>query len=210
VRVAKISTTALAAVVLCGGCSTKSDQKIQPSSPAETPVVSANASDVQEAYAVYNALLRPPKSNKATSSGDSIVIEEHSSVEKLCFDPTGQSNPRLREAAKDYEARVSEPVLLAADKFNLGRSVEIISAIELNSIFADGAFAGWKKFRESYSGIQSYLEVSRLGFSADRKFAIVYSAVHCGPKCGAGGFVTLSRIGGVWRKNSDRLCSWIS
>jgi hypothetical protein len=207
---AEISTAALAVAVVCGGCTTKSDPKIQTSWPAETPVVSADANDAKDAYAVYNALLGKPKSGKATSPGDSIVIEEHTSVEKLCFDPASQSDPRLREAGKDYEARGPGPMILGADSFNLGGKVELISATELDSIFADGVFAGWKRFQESHPDIHGYLEVSRVGFSAGKKFAIVYSAVHCGPKCGAGGFITLFKSGGIWQKNADRLCSWIS
>jgi hypothetical protein len=54
------------------------------------------------------------------------------------------------------------------------------------------------------------IELSAVGLTADKNFAVVYSASHCGPKCAAGGIVTLSRNDGVWRKNGDRLCSWIS
>ena len=110
----------------------------------------------------------------------------------------------------DYNKQNSKPRLLKAEELRSGRKIELISSSDLDSLFADGRISGWKKFHEIHPDLQGFTGLSAVGFSADKNFAVVFSGRYCGPTCGAGGIVTLTRKNGVWHRNLDQLCSWIS
>jgi len=175
--------------------------------------------DDPDAYEVYDVLLggQPegaligglgPGTERASQGP--IAIESQTSGDKLCFDPATQTDSRMCEAATDYNEQNSRPRLLKAEKLRFGRKVELISLSDLDSTFADGIISGWKKFRNSHPDMQGYIGLLPVGLSADRNLAIVFLDRYCGTKCGAGGIVTLSKKNGIWRRNWDQLCSWIS
>ena len=200
-----------ALIFIASGCNLESGPKAKVFSQPATlrQESSARPDDVKEAYAVYDALLGNSSGGAAVSHG-SIVIADHTAIEKLCFDPATQLDPRLRAAGKNFLEQNTRERIIAADDFTIGRKVELISSTELDAIFSEGILQGWEKFRKSYPDVHGYVALSAVGFNADKSFAVVYSSSNCGPKCGAGAFVTLSKKAGFWRKNSDRLCSWIS
>lgn len=214
--------TALSALVaVCTGCHTNSGTTQQPSSPAKTslhPVVLETYDD-PDAYEVYNLLLGGPRPDALigkteqgtpTLSRAPIEIESQTGGDTLCFDPVAQPDSRLRQAATDYDEQNSKPRLLKAGELRIGQKIELISRSDLNSIFADGIISGWKKFRDIHPNVQGYTRLSAVGFSPDKNVAVVFLGRYCGPTCGAGGIVTLSRKNGIWRRNWDDFCSWIS
>lgn len=209
-----ISTAMLAIAVIFLGCRRSGDSTArrspQPREDARPPLSSTN--DGKDVYAVYDALLGGPSSDDSPASGEPIAIEDRTHVESLCsLGPAVTLLDRgLRSAAEDFAAQDSRPWPLQVDELRLGRKVESMSSKEIDDIFSAEGPSGWERFRKEYPDVHGYVELSAVGFNADRSFALVYSAVHCGPLCGAGGFVTLAKKKGVWRKNKDRLCSWIS
>jgi hypothetical protein len=181
------------------------------------------AYDDPDAYNVYNVLLGQsddmlipvPIGGKTKQKipevpREPIAIENLTGGDELCFDPATQTDSRMREAATDYNKQNSEHRLLKAEELRFGGKIELLSPSDLDSIFADGIISGWKKFREVHPEVRGYTDLSAVGFSADKNFAIVFSGRYCGPTCGSGGIVTLSRKNGIWRRNGDQLCSWIS
>lgn len=200
-----------ALICIACGCNRESGPTAQVSSqPATlTQESSARPDDVKDAYAVYDSLLGNSSGGAAVPHG-SIAIADHTAIVKLCFDPATQLDPRLEAAGKNFLEQNIRERTIAADDLTLGRKVELISSTELDAIFSEGILQGWEKFRKSYPAVHGYVTLSAVGFNADKSFAVVYSAAHCGPNCGAGAFITLSKKDGFWRKNSDRLCSWIS
>jgi hypothetical protein len=180
--------------------------------PAKGRTTSAQAAllpDDKDTYAVYDALLGVSSKDDASKSSDAITILNHTKIGVSCSDISMTIDPRRLTAGRDFSQQNSVERLLIPDSFKLSRKVNMVSSAELDRIFANGP-KGWPAFHTAYPGTHGYIELSAVGFSPGKNFAVVYSAVHCGPLCGAGGFVTLSKSGGVWRKDTDRLCSWIS
>ena len=180
--------------------------------PAKGQTTSAQTAlllDDKDTYAVYDALLGGTAKDDASKSGDALTILNHTKTGVSCSDISTTIDPRRLTAGRDFSQQNSVERLLNPDSFKFSRRVNMVSSAELDRIFTDGS-KGWQAFHTAYPGTHAYIELSAVGFAPGKKFAIVYSAVHCGPLCGAGGFVTLSKSGGVWRKATDRLCSWIS
>jgi hypothetical protein len=180
--------------------------------PAQEQTTSVQAVpflDEKETYAVYDALLGLASEGDASQSGGTITILNHTKTGVSCSDISMTIDPRRLAAGRDFSEQNSVERLLKPDSFKLSRKLKMISSAELDRIFANGT-KGWAAFHTAYPGTHGYIELSAVGFAPGQNFAVVYSAVHCGPLCGTGGFVTLSKRGGVWRRNTDRLCSWIS
>lgn len=180
---------------------------------SESPKLSEQAVSMngdRESYAVYDALLGGPSLGGVGAPSDPLVIKDRSRAEAVCSDISTAPDPRIRAAGKDFVSKNSIEWLLTPEAFNLGRKVQLVSSVELDRIFAKGVVQGWVEFNQNYHGIKGYVDLSAVGFSPDKNFAVVYSAAHCGPKCGAGGFVALVKKDGKWQRTKDRLCSWIS
>ena len=165
--------------------------------------------DDKESYAVYDALLGEPTTSESGPNRNPLAIQDHTKVGVSCSDLSMTIDLQVLTASHDFAQQNSVERLLKPGGFDVSRKVEIIPSAELNRIFADGA-KGWMEFRSTYPAAHGYIQLSAVGFSPGKNFAVVYSAVHCGPLCGAGGFTTLSKSGGVWRKNPGRRCGWIS
>jgi hypothetical protein len=63
---------------------------------------------------------------------------------------------------------------------------------------------------QEYKGLfTSYQVISNPAFTADGRYAIVYSATHCGIECGGGGLVFLKKTNGKWEKIAY-IMLWVS
>jgi hypothetical protein len=202
----------LVSALLCPTVGCNRGGGFQTQSPSREQTTSAQTAlslNEKETYAVYDALLGVPSKGDGTQTSDAIMILNHTKIGVSCSDLSMTIDPRRFAAGRDFDQQNSVERLLEPDSFELNRKVNMISSAELDRIFADGA-KGWPTFHAVYPGMHSYIELSAVGFAPGKNFAVVYSAVHCGPLCGTGGFITLSKVDGVWRKNTNRLCSWIS
>jgi hypothetical protein len=164
----------------------------------------------RDTYAVYDAILGSPASGAEKKSSSTVAVKDRTRIGVVCSDFSTTLDPQLRAAGEDFVKQNSTERTLIVGTFGLGRKIEVISSVELDRIFSEGTLQGWAKFHQNYPEVHGYVDLSAVGFNADKSFAVVYSGIHCGPKCGTGGFVTLSKKDGVWRRNQDRLCSWIS
>ena len=183
----------------CGQDASQTRPPLVRQAPSAQP---ANPDDGRETYAVYNALLG--------GSSTPVVIRDQTRAGVTCDDFSSSNDPRLRAAGEDFAKKNGAEHPLNTSAFTLGRKVEMVSSAELDQDFSKGISQGWAAFHERHPQAHGYIDLSAVGFNADKTFAVVYSGGHCGGLCGAGGFATLSKKNGKWQKNSDRLCSWIS
>ncbi|MGC2721686.1 MAG: hypothetical protein WA209_19025 [Candidatus Acidiferrales bacterium] len=73
----------------------------------------------------------------------------------------------------------------------------LVAEADYEAIFKHGG--GWKDYYKKYPGAQGFVTLSRAGFSADGKQALLYLANHCGGKCGAGTYAVLEKVGSSWK-----------
>ncbi|MBB4638295.1 hypothetical protein [Longimicrobium terrae] len=58
---------------------------------------------------------------------------------------------------------------------------------------------GSPAFGKAFPAPGSYVRFSPVGFDRERRHALVFISFSCGPRCGTGDFVFLSRHGSQWR-----------
>ena len=180
----------------------------QSASRSKAPALNASQPyDDPDAYEVYAALF---KESYGRGLAPIAIQSETESRRPLCSDAGSSSDPRFVEAIRDYSRQNGNPRFLKAEALKFGDQVRLISPDELKPIFAKGPIAGWKTFYKTYTGTSGLGTLSAVGFSNDRRFALVYSSGSCGSLCGAGGFTTLTKKNGAWQRTQDHLCEWIS
>jgi hypothetical protein len=144
-----------------------------------------------EAYEVYSAILRPWQVVKAKS----LVIRSETKGYKMCLRPDGESEKIIGQAISQY-------VKLNEKNWLLKRGLRIKKPYEL---------APFDKLRSALNS-RGWIELSAVGFNADKTVAVVYMGHHCGGLCGGGGFHVLQKKGGKWApltwKGSS--CAWES
>lgn len=92
-------------------------------------------------------------------------------------------------------------------RFQLSLPYELVDKGEIDAIFENNGW--WTDYDKKYPDSQGFLAVSRIGFSADGKQAMLYSANSCGGKCGAGTYVVMGKVGDSWRVVKEIL-TWVS
>jgi hypothetical protein len=92
-------------------------------------------------------------------------------------------------------------------RFQLSLPYELVDKGEIDAIFENNGW--WTDYYKKYPDSQGFLAVSRIGFSADGKQAMLYSANGCGGKCGAGTYVVMEKVGASWRVAKEILM-WVS
>lgn len=92
-------------------------------------------------------------------------------------------------------------------QFQLSLPYELVDKGEIDAIFKNNGW--WTDYYKKYPDSQGFLAVSRIGFSADGKQAMLYSANGCGGKCGTGTYVVMAKVGGSWRVMKEILI-WVS
>jgi hypothetical protein len=167
----------------------------------------ANTYDDDEAYAVYSSIL--PDTNP-------LVVRESTTTYELCLRPLDdQSEKVLRPALDDYLKVNSKAWLLRPT--SRSRQYTILREEELKSTFSSGTEGvqsekAWKTFFQRHPSYQGWMEVSAVGFNADKTIAVVYVGYHCGEECGGGEFKALQKQDGKWQlltgKGRWNHCSW--
>ena len=180
--------------------------------PLQKPVrdAPAEAYRVPEAYEIYSQLLTGSRSQSEARPQKLIILHETVAPADMCLKPEGDSVPVLAPVIADFVGKNNRPWLLQ-EMFTMPRSYEFVSSAELDKFFEKGA-GGWKQFYERYPDSGGYLQVSAVGFNAEKTIAVVYTAHGCGGLCGGGGFSVLEKKDGKWQemKWNGSSCSWVS
>lgn len=111
-----------------------------------------------------------------------------------------------QEILDDFEAKNARSCPLG-DFFDLPAKVMFIGETENIKIFWKGFL--WLEFFAKYPFAQGIMELSRVGFNAEKNQALVYVGNQEDITAGAGYYVLLAKIDGVW-VIQDQVMSWIS
>jgi hypothetical protein len=87
--------------------------------------------------------------------------------------------------------------------------VRLVSNAMIHELFSNGPIEGWPRFLEEYSGYWGFFRSTQVGFNRSKDQALIYLTYSCGPLCGEGSYMFLSKSDGVWRRE-DKLRIWIS
>ncbi|HYH82911.1 MAG TPA: hypothetical protein VEX86_24165 [Longimicrobium sp.] len=187
----------LFAASVCAAC--------MPSSPPPAPVTAAAADELAVLALVVDSVL-------ADADERFVVIADstsnsHMDAEQLAnFFPA--TDPASRgEMVRDFLAKNGAggavPSAIPAGA--------VIRMFPLREIFggSDDFSARWAEFHRRYAPARGYHTLSRPGFDAPRRRAVVATGTVCGGRCGHGEVVLLERVGTGWRI-AGRRRTWIS
>jgi hypothetical protein len=166
------------------------------------PYVTTKPYDVDEAYKVYSAIL-------PTIGQNPLVIGTETQTPEICLQPLdAQSEKVLRPAIDNYLELNAVPWQLQKH-FDINRHYEILAEEELKETFRNGmngspSMGGWKTFYERHPDSGGLIELSAVGFNADKTIAVVFIGYHCGEECRGGEFRALENKGGKWQLLTGR------
>lgn len=192
------------------------------SSPAR-PAAGGVAPPDSAEYAVWSAVLRDHI--PAIRGRMAVIID---STWTSAEDPEGPgehgrerlapSLPAADALFSRFEALNERPHALRP-AFEIGREYRLLPAAEMRALFrsGDGAGAdarmdvdgGWRRFHERFPAAGGVVRLSRVAFSPDGTWAMMYYDVGCGGLCGNGNYLALRRDRGTWRVVAD-IDLWIS
>jgi hypothetical protein len=158
--------------------------------------------EVDEAYRVYSAVLPAIGENPLVIGGETRTPE-------ICLQPLdSQAEKVLRPAIDNYLQLNATPRQLQKH-FEISRQYELLPEEELKATFRDGmngspSIEGWNTFYARHPGSEGLIELSAVGFNADKTIAVVFIGYHCGDECRGGEFRALEKNGGKWQLLTGR------
>jgi hypothetical protein len=169
-----------------------------------------------EAYDVYSAVLslRPPRlrnkhfrfrENTITSFGTFANTEI---ADSICIKPEPEYQPIYGPVIADF-VRVNKT------KWRLQRNFEVVvpySFISEKTVLSLTDDKHWEEFYKVDGNDDGFIDLSAVGFNADKTIALVSVGRWCGGTCGEGSYYFLQKKDGKWSiANFPRSgCSWIS
>ncbi len=159
-----------------------------------------------EAYEVYSAIL-PMDWLWKVQWAKSLIIRSETKGYKMCLRPEAESEKIIGQAISEY-VRLNEKTWLLQRRLSIEKPYELIAYDELRSALKQG---WWENFYKQYPNSGGWIELSAVGFNANKTVAVVYMGNHCGSLCGGGGFV-LQKQDGKWAplKWKEGSCAWES
>jgi hypothetical protein len=176
--------------------------------PTPVPTPSAEQMDAEE-QAVFAALLQkfyPAASYvimDTTSTSPSGITDIDSNLDRIkqdmrLVDPaTSESFRQRNDAAHRIHANME-----------LGAPYVLLSQAEMALIFSPNR-DGWQAFYEQYPDAPGITTFSRVGFNTTLDQALVYVGTMSHYLAGAGYFVLLNKVNGVWIVD-QQMMTWIS
>jgi hypothetical protein len=187
---------------------------------ASVDICRAQGAPDADEYVVYAALFKAKGHDR---QGAQVVIDDMTDIEDFSresYDPKNpdpainkltRSLPQLaRETALDFLVRNRISWTLK-NEFNLSAEIILVKSYETRRLFDEAASLedGWKQFQAKYPKASSIDTVSRVGFNNGKTQALVYYGYVCGPLCGQGQFVLLTKTGDKWNIEKEWMI-WIS
>jgi len=172
--------------------------------------VTAKPYDVDEAYKVYSAIL--PSIGKSP-----LVISTETRTREICLRPLDAQSERVLRPAIDNYLELNALPWQLQKHFEINRHYELLAEEELKATFRNGmngsrSMGGWKTFYERHPDSEGWIELSAVGFNADKTIAVVFMGYYCGEGCRGGEFRALGKNGGNWQLLTGRglwnRCIW--
>lgn len=175
---------------------------LAPESPGK-----AEPYDDPDADAIY-AVILPTLWPLANAKAEQLVTLRETRAYKMCLQPDPEWEPLLRPAMEDY-LRLGRRIRLLQPLLRPTVPCIFLSREEIDGMMRKSG-GGWDEFYRRYPKSRGWIELSAVGFNADRTIAIVYAGWHCGWPCGGGSFHVLQKVGGKWRplEWQGTWCSW--
>lgn len=126
----------------------------------------------------------------------------------MCLRPEKESEKTIGEPISQY-VKLGETPWLLQQKFITQIPYKLLTADELKSAFEP---EGWESFYRRYPDSGGWIELSAVGFNANKTVAVVYMGNHCGGLCGGGKFHVLQKKDGKWIPLDwkGKSCGWES
>jgi hypothetical protein len=152
--------------------------------------------DVAEAYEVYDAVL-PSEWPWSVAHAKKLTIRSETVPYINCLRVEDTQDRDVRLAIANY-LELNKEARLLERTFRIDLPYELTSRDDL-SLQQDRDTGG-------------LIEVSAVGFNADKTSAVVYVGHHCGLMCGGGAFHVLLKKHGRWQPVSNVFvgCGWVS
>ena len=182
--------------------------------PQTNPRPEPKPYEVSEAYEVYAALL-PEEWIWRYAHARYLVIQEETDSEPF-FQPVRECLPSTPEFLKTYRSVVGDFEKVNRDSKRLVRKLQIDKPYQLVpratilGLFKYDAFEGWQSFGDKFPESEGYIDISAVGFNAEKTQALVYTGHSCGALCGGGTYHLLEKKGGKWQEVRGLGCSWAS
>jgi hypothetical protein len=167
----------------------------------------ATAYEDADAYEVYSAIL-PFEWPMSAAKAKMLVIRIKTRAYEMCLRPNQEWKEMIEPAIADYEKQ-NQKTWLLQQRFGTEIPCKIVTSDEVNAAMVGHS---WEGFYKTYPDSGGWIELSAVGFNADRTVAVVYVGHLCGLLCGGGRFHVLQKTENKWLpvdwKGSS--CMWAS
>jgi hypothetical protein len=209
----------MAAIAVVGGGLLLPASYAQTFYPTRAHQTRAQVAVDPDAYAVYSAVL-PQMWPWAQLDAMNLVILAKTKAHVVCT-PQGSStggdgsndaqssngdstqtasntsDQSSTEAAFAQYDAVNKQTWLLQRKLQISRSYTLVGPGEVENI-SRREIGAWDLFFERHADSGGYIQFSGVGFSPDKKTAVVYAEYACGPQCGDGALYLLHKQGTQW------------
>ena len=174
------------------------------------------------AYEVYSAVLSFPETELSKSKN--FVIRRETlrtfgtffdiapSPNQICLRPDAESAKIIGTAIEDY-LKVNQTKWLLEEKFKLEIPYKLVKSETIVSIINPFTKKeDWKAFYKQYPDSGGFIDLSAVGFNADKSVAVVSQGRWCGSLCGEGEYYVLQKKDGKWipLEWKGEYCNWVS
>ena len=177
----------------------------------------------ETAYEVYSAVLSYPEAAQQSKSKNFVIRQEtlrkfgafldvEPAPNKICLRPDAESAKIIGTAVADF-IKVNQTKWLLQEKFKLEIPYKLVSSETIISIinpFTEKE--DWKEFYKQYPDSGGFIDLSAVGFNADKSVAVVSKGGWCGSLCGEGEYHVLQKKDGKWipLEWKGEFCNWVS
>ena len=175
-----------------------------------------------DAYEVYSALLSSPEIVRLSKAKNLAIrqetlrnfgafLDDEPSV-RICLKPDAESAKIIGTAIDDY-LKVNKTKWLLQEKFKLEIPYKLVKSETFISVIKPFTEKeDWKEFYKQYPDSGGFIDLSGVGFNADKSVAVVSKGRWCGSLCGEGVYYVLQKKDGKWLplKWNGEFCSWVS
>ncbi len=160
-----------------------------------------------DAYEVYSAIL-PSEWPSQVAHAKTLIVLGTTKKYEMCLHAEKESEEIVGPAISAY-VKLNEKPWLLQQKLSIETPYKIIASDEFKSVFKQG---DWENFYRQYPDSGGWIELSAVGFNADKTVAVVYMGHSCGGLCGGGSFHVLQKKDGEWVSLDWKgtSCAWSS
>ena len=171
-----------------------------------------------DAYEVYSAVLSLPFNGNLPKSKILIIRQEtlrnfgayldSEPDSTICLRPDADFKPIVDPAIEDFLQRNKSKWKLQ-NRFDLEIPYKLVSSDQVLELIKK---EGWEGFNKAYPDSGAFIDLSAVGFNADKTVAVVSKGGWCGQLCGEGGYYVMQKKTDKWIPLDWRgeRCSWVS